>query len=104
MGYPQYVAGQGDQINIRALGAAQGTVQLMGDNLGSIRLVKNNQVSERLKYIDIAYHYIRDLQQKKLIDVSYVPTNEMTADGLTKPLTTFKFQDFVKLLGMQLRR
>jgi hypothetical protein len=32
------------------------------DNLGTIFLVKNQQVSSRTNHIDIRYHYMRDLQ------------------------------------------
>jgi hypothetical protein len=35
------------------------------DNLGTIVLVKNQQVSARTKHIDIRHHFIRDLQHKK---------------------------------------
>jgi hypothetical protein len=35
------------------------------DNLGTIFLVKNQQVSVRTKHIDIRHHFMRDLQDKK---------------------------------------
>ena len=36
-------------------------MKLKEDNNEAIALIKNRQVSERLKYIDIIYHYIQDL-------------------------------------------
>ena len=63
-------------------------------------MVKNRQVSERSKHIDVAYHYIRDLQRQGRIDVDYIPTDDMIADGLTTPLAKEKFQRYLKLIGM----
>ena len=37
------------------------TVDTRGDNQGAIALTKNPHLTERLKHINIAYHYIRDL-------------------------------------------
>ena len=78
----------------------QAKIELKGDNTASIKLVKNNQVCGRLKHIDVAYHFIRDLQHNGQIDVSYISTDNMNADGPTKPLKKAKFQRFIELLGM----
>jgi hypothetical protein len=40
-------------------------------NLGTIFLVKNQQVSSRTKHIDIRHHVMRDLQEKKDLDVRF---------------------------------
>lgn len=66
-------------------------MELKGNNNEAIALIKNRQVNERSKHIDIVYHYIRGLQQQGKINVSYVPTDLMIADDLTKPLTKLKF-------------
>lgn len=34
------------------------------------------------------------------IDLQYISTSEMIADGLTKPLTNAEFHGFVKLMNM----
>jgi hypothetical protein len=41
------------------------------DNLGTIFLVRNQQVSSRTKHIDIRHHFMRDLQDKKELDVRF---------------------------------
>ena len=46
------------------------------------------------------YHHIRDLKKKNRIRVTYVPTEDMAADGLTKMLNAAKHERFMKLLGM----
>jgi hypothetical protein len=40
-------------------------------NLGTIFLVKNQQVSSRTKHTDIKHHFMRDLQDRKELDVRF---------------------------------
>jgi hypothetical protein len=79
------------------------TVDTRGDNQGAIALTKNPHLTERSKHIDISYHYVRDLQEKNKVDIKYVPTKEMVADGLSKPLSTALFNNFMKQIGMVFR-
>ena len=75
-------------------------VQIKGDNQGALALVKNPHLHERSKHIDIQYHHIRDLEARKRIAVSYIPTTDMVADGMTKPLDRIAFQRFKDLMRM----
>ena len=75
-------------------------IPLKGDNQGSIALRYNPVFHARTKHIDIQHHYIRDEVAAKRIELSYVPTEEMIADGLTKPLTHVKFHGFVQQMHM----
>jgi hypothetical protein len=54
------------------------------DNLGTTFLVKNQQVSARTKHIDIRYHFMRDLQDKKELDVRFKRSENNSADIMTK--------------------
>ena len=56
------------------------------DNQGAIALARNPVFHDRSKHIDIQYHYTRNLIREKRIQLDYVPTSEMLADLLTKPL------------------
>jgi hypothetical protein len=40
----------------------------------------------RTKHIDVRYHYVRQLIAFGKMEVDYVPTADMLADVLTKPL------------------
>jgi hypothetical protein len=91
MGFPGYI---GSDLN---------NVSIKGDNQGSLALVKNPHLHERSKHIDIQYHYIRDLEEKGRINVSYIPTTDMVADGLTKPLKRVAFGRFRELLGITMK-
>jgi hypothetical protein len=92
MGYPRYI------------GPTPKTVEIRGDNQGALALVKNPHLHERSKHIDICHHYIRDLSEKNLINVAYIPTGDMIADGLTKPLARVAFERFKDLLGLEWRQ
>ena len=45
-------------------------------------------------------HYVRELKEAGVIDVEYVPTEEMAADCLTKPLKRQKFTENLKMVGL----
>jgi hypothetical protein len=47
-------------------------------------LAINARFSQKTKYINIRYHFIRDHINTKEIDLKHVPTGEITADILTK--------------------
>jgi hypothetical protein len=88
MGFPEYI------------GENPSTVQMRADNQGAIALAKNPHLHERSKHIDISYHHIRDLEEKKRIKITYIPTAEMVADGFTKPLDRVAFERFKAMLGL----
>ena len=75
--------------------------QLKGDNQASLMLVKDAHIHERSKHIDVAYHHIRDLHKKNQISVNFVPSQDMVADGLTKPLPRQNFKRFIEQLGLE---
>lgn len=77
-------------------GGASSTILLKGNNQGSIALLHNPIFHARTKHIDIQHHYIQDEVATKKIKLTYVPTAEMIADGLTKPLTHTKFHTFIE--------
>ena len=46
----------------------------------------------------IYFHHIWNLIEKKIIEISHILTDEMTADDLTKTLLLNKFKEFVELI------
>ena len=54
------------------------------DNTGAIFLVKNKQVGGRTKHIDTRHHFIRELVEKKVIQVTFIRSEKNYADVLTK--------------------
>jgi hypothetical protein len=55
---------------------------------------------DKSKHIEMRYHYVRDMVQKNILSIQYVPTAEQTADILTKPLSLTKFVYFRDKLGV----
>ena len=76
-------------------------VQIMGDNTSAIALAENPEFHARTKHIELQWHYVRDQQTRCLIDLQYIPTKEMVADGMTKPLEKIKHQEFLRLMNLR---
>lgn len=75
-------------------------VRLLTDNKGSIKLAENPVYHKRTKHIDIRHHFIRDTLKNGIIDVDFVPTEDMGADILTKALTSAKHYKCLKIIGV----
>ena len=54
------------------------------DNQSSIAMTKNPQFHGRAKHIDIRYHFAREQVALGTIKLEYCPTEDMTADMLTR--------------------
>ena len=78
------------------------SLQLLCDNLQTIRLLKEEtaRLHTKLKHVDIHRHWLRQEVQQKRIQLEWVPTHRMAADGLTKILTRPKHSKFLNQLGM----
>jgi hypothetical protein len=71
------------------------------DNKGAIDLTTSTMGTKRSKHIDIRFHYTRDMVQQSIIAISQIPTNEMVADGLTKPLNQENHSRFLQQIGFK---
>jgi hypothetical protein len=58
------------------------------DNQSCIELTENLVFHDRSKHIDMRYHYIRDLFQRKTVKLQYISMSEQVVDILTKPPTS----------------
>ena len=57
------------------------------DNLSTIKMIQNEKpTSQRVKHINLKYFSIRERINEYNININHLPTNEMIADILTKPL------------------
>jgi hypothetical protein len=73
---------------------------ILSDNLSSMKLETNGKTSsgKRTRHFDIKYFYITDLIERQELTIQYCPTDKMTADYMTKPLTGSKFHKFCNLI------
>jgi hypothetical protein len=75
--------------------------QLFADNMGAIAISENPKFHQRVKHIDIRFHFLRDLVEAGEVKINYVPSEENLADILTKPLGTTLHRRIVELMGMK---
>jgi hypothetical protein len=66
-------------------------IQVQGDNIGAIFLAGNSTSGQRTRHIDIRYHYVRELVEQGIINISFVKTLENDADVYTKNLSADLF-------------
>jgi hypothetical protein len=77
------------------LGVAVDAVEIKGDNTSALAVLSNPISSARTKHIDRQYHFARERVELGEVKFSYIPTAEMVADVLTKPMVGRKF-DFCR--------
>jgi hypothetical protein len=57
-------------------------------------MMKNHVFHDKSKYIEIRYHYIRDMVQRGAIKLQYVGGDEQVVDVLIEPMSRVKFEHF----------
>ena len=62
------------------------------DNSSAIDISKNLIQHSKTKHIEIIYHFIRDLVERKIVSLEYIPTKRQNADIFTKHLDRSKFE------------
>ena len=70
------------------------------DNSSVIDIFKNPVQNSRTKHIEIRYHFIRDLVERKNVTLEYVPTERQNADIFTRPLDRSKFEAFHQVISV----
>jgi hypothetical protein len=61
------------------------------DNQSTCMIAKTDALSSRTKHIDVRHHFIRQHITDGSFTITWLPTNNMTADILTKPLLSTLF-------------
>jgi hypothetical protein len=72
------------------------------DNQQTIRLLVKDlpTLVTKLKHVDIRQHWLREQVADNKIKITWISTNHMPADGLTKPLPRQKHENFIQQLGL----
>jgi hypothetical protein len=63
-------------------------------------MTENHVFHDRSKHVEIRYHYICDMVQRRALKLQYISTDEQVVDVLTKPLSHVKFEHFRDNLGI----
>ncbi|KAE9005172.1 hypothetical protein PR003_g18412 [Phytophthora rubi] len=70
------------------------------DNQSAIKTMENEITSDRMKHVNIRFHFIRDTIKRGDVALNYCSTESMKADILTKPLNTIIHQRLVSALRL----
>ncbi|XP_055522372.1 uncharacterized protein LOC129716564 [Wyeomyia smithii] len=70
------------------------------DNQGCIAFVRTERCNRRSKHIDTREKFVKNLCEKKVIELRYCSTDQMIADVMTKPLGPSKHQQFCEMMGL----
>lgn len=73
-------------------------IDLYNDNQSAQKICISTLSHSRTKHIDIRHHFVKDLINKKIVNLCYLCTEEMLADIFTKSLTKEKYVKFVNRL------
>jgi hypothetical protein len=75
---------------LKDLAEPVGAIKINGDNQSALKLMRNPVLSMRSKHIDVVYHFARERVARKEVVFSYIKTEDMLADMLTKPVARAK--------------
>ena len=70
------------------------------DNQSCVKMSINLVQHDRMKHVEMKYHYVREMVQRRVVDLQYIPTEGQVADTLTKLLCRGKFEYFRDKLGI----
>ena len=73
---------------------------IFADKQGAVQLTKNPEYHRKTKHILIKYHKTRELVAVGVVHFEWISTHEMVADGLTKPLGSSKYKEFIGMMEM----
>ena len=78
----------------------QGPMVINADNQKSIALAKNPVFHDRSKYIDIQYHFMRDLIKENRIRLNLMLMKYMVANRFTKSLPRLQHEHLSEAIGL----
>ena len=70
------------------------------DNQSCVQMSVNPVHHDQTKHVGMRYHYVRDMVQRRAVELQFVPINEQASDVFTKLLVQGKFEVFQKMLGI----
>jgi Reverse transcriptase (RNA-dependent DNA polymerase) len=75
-------------------------LRAFSDSMNTVDASKHPQLSSKLRHIDIKFKWVLQSVQDGVASIEHVTTDQMIADGLTKPLPAAGHQAFIKMLGL----
>lgn len=75
-------------------------ITIYEDNQSCIKVAEEPREHKRMKHVAVKYDFIRDTIKRELIQLSYIPTGEQTADIMTKGLGRIQFMQLRSNLNL----
>lgn len=88
-----------DEIGLEEIDTSNG-IKINMDSTSAMKLARNPKYHGATKHINASYHFIRHAIEQGDVRLQWIPSKDMIADGLTKPLPRDTFEEFRKRLGM----
>lgn len=77
------------------------TPLLWCDNLSFVAIFANPVFHSKSKHFELDLHFVRERVLHKILGINHVPTTELVADALTKPLSANNFLKFKHKLTVE---
>ncbi|CAL5346390.1 unnamed protein product [Camellia sinensis] len=88
---------------LQELGLKQEKFTVHCDSQSAIDLSKNSMYHSRTKHIDVRYHWIREVMDKQLLELTKIHTDKNPADMLTKVVSRDKLEICRDIAGMDFK-
>ena len=75
-------------------------IRMFEDNQGAQKFATNPIAHARMKHVGVQHFFVRELVEDGIIQLKHIPSGEMVADMLTKPLLTQLFEKHRKSLNV----
>jgi len=76
-------------------------IRIESDSTNAIANANDPHFGSKIRHLDIKYKWVKEQIVQCIVEPVYVPTTEMVADGLTKPLGPEKHARFLEQLNLQ---
>ena len=77
-----------------------GPIPILEDNTGAIKWANNDGMTSGRRHVRVEYHYSVEEVRVGNIAIRHISSDQNPADGLTKPLTTKLFGEFINQIGL----
>ena len=77
---------------VKELGVLNSVVEIFSDSQSAIQLCKNPMFPERIKHVDIRYHFIREVVSSGTVKLAKISAIDNLQDMATKVVPVSKFR------------